>query len=63
MRFGGMSSHEKYTGWDLSWQEMVYNLYILHLRSMMLPETFTNFGMVDGKEMAYVEIPYGQQRL
>ncbi len=47
----------KISGWDLSWQEMVYNLYILHLRSMMLPETFTNFGMVDGKEMAYVEIP------
>jgi hypothetical protein len=47
----------KIMGWDLTWQEMVYNLYILHLRSVMLPEHFTNFGMVDGKEMAYVEIP------
>jgi hypothetical protein len=47
----------KIVGWDLPWQEMVYNLYILHLRSIMLPEDFTNFGMIEGKEMAYVELP------
>ena len=47
----------KISGWDLPWQQMVYNLYILHLRSIMLPEDFTNFGMVDGKDMAYVEMP------
>lgn len=45
------------SGWDLTWKEMVYNLYILHLRSIMLPEKFTHFGMIEGKEMAYVELP------
>ncbi len=47
----------KISGWDMPWEKMVYNLYILHLRSIMLPDSFTNFGMVEGKDLAYVELP------
>ena len=47
----------KISGRDLPWQAMVYNLYILHLRSIMLPEDAVHFGMIEGKEMAYVELP------
>lgn len=49
---------KKITGWDLPWQTMVYNLYILHLRQRLLPEGFVAYGKLDGSEgMAYVEMP------
>jgi hypothetical protein len=44
-------------GWDLPWQEMVYNLYLLHLRSTLLPNNFAAFGKLDTKGMAYIEMP------
>lgn len=44
-------------GWDLPWQEMVYNLYLLHLRSTMLPANFVAYGKLEREGMAYIEMP------
>lgn len=34
-------------GWNIPFSEMVYNLYILHLRSKLLPSGFIGFGALD----------------
>jgi hypothetical protein len=47
----------KIEGWDLPWQTMVYNLYILHLRASMIPQNILKFGLMPDGNMAYVEIP------
>jgi hypothetical protein len=47
----------KIEGWDLPWETMVYNLYILHLRSTLLPANTIAYGLINQNNMAYVEIP------
>ena len=47
----------KIEGWDLPWEDMVYNLYLLHLRATVLPPGFLAYGPLEGEGMAYVEIP------
>ena len=47
----------KIQGWDIPWSEMCYNLYLLHLRSKLLPPGVISYGPLEGKGMAYVEIP------
>ncbi|MBY0515492.1 MAG: hypothetical protein K2P81_01185 [Bacteriovoracaceae bacterium] len=44
-------------GWDLPFEDMVYNLYILQLRSALLPRGFDDFGILENDGMAFIEIP------
>lgn len=44
------------TGWELPWQEMVYNLYLLHLRSVILPKNLVKYSLMSDEKKAIVEI-------
>jgi hypothetical protein len=44
-------------GWDLPFEDMVYNLYILQLRSTLLPRGFEDYGRLENEGMAFIEIP------
>ncbi len=48
---------KKIEGWDLPWQTMVYNLYILQLRSTLLPPGLLDYGSLTSEGMAFVELP------
>lgn len=44
------------TGWELPWQQMAYNLYLLHLRSVILPKNLVNYYLLNDEKKALVEI-------
>jgi hypothetical protein len=42
--------------WNIPFAQMAYNLYILHLRSKMLPEKFIKYELVEGTNTAIIEL-------
>lgn len=43
------------TKWDVPYSELLYNLYLLQLRSVILPDKFKTFGLIDD-QTAIVEL-------
>lgn len=48
---------KKIHGWDLPLEEMAYNLYLVHMRSHMLPVGALNYGLLADQSRAVVELP------
>lgn len=44
------------TGWELPWQQMAYNLYILNLRAAMFPQGLLNYVLLSDGKKALVEL-------
>ena len=44
------------TGWELPWQQMAYNLYLLNLRSVILPERMKSYVLLADGKKALVEV-------
>lgn len=44
------------TGWELPWQQMAYNLYILNLRASILPANMVSYVMLEGGQKALIEV-------
>lgn len=42
--------------WNIPFAQMVYNLYILHLRSKILPDKYVQYALVDGTNTAIIEL-------
>lgn len=42
--------------WEIPWQDMVYNLYILHLRATILPKKVVSYGLLKDSNRAVVEL-------
>jgi hypothetical protein len=43
-------------GWNISLNEMLYNLYLLELRNLLFPKNFINFGLSNDKTIAIIEV-------
>ncbi len=44
--------------WDISFSEMFYNLYLLELRSKILPANLKSFGLISNMQKALIELSY-----
>jgi hypothetical protein len=43
-------------GWNISFGDMIYNLYLLQLRIKLFPDNYINFGLSNDKTIAIVEL-------
>ena len=46
----------EFKNWEIPWEEMVYNLYLLHLRASLLPPSTMSYGLLPGGTRAVVEL-------
>jgi hypothetical protein len=46
----------QFTSWEISWEEMAYNLYLLHLRATILPPNTLAYGLLPGGSRAVIEL-------
>lgn len=47
---------KKLDSWNISFSEMIENLYILQLRKALLPSNFKRFGLMKGSEYALLDV-------
>ncbi len=47
---------KKIEGWNITFKEMVYNLYLIQLRSKVLPERYLSYSLVKGTSTAIIEL-------
>jgi hypothetical protein len=47
---------KKIEGWNIPFSEMIYNLYLIQLRSKILPEKFLSYSLVKGTSSAIIEL-------
>ena len=46
----------KMDNWSIPFADMAYNLYLLHLRTKLLPKTYKKFSLVKGTNTAVIEL-------
>jgi hypothetical protein len=47
---------KKLNNWNIPFAEMAYNLYLLHLRTKLLPDNYKSFGLVKETNTAVIEL-------